>query len=95
MGPSLIPICRIGVICGRAFGGMLIRYIKKCAIVLIENGKAAANVQDLDCKSLRDIAAHTNVFEAIRQGLDDAKRGRTLPARRVFAELRRKHRISR
>jgi predicted transcriptional regulator len=33
------------------------------------------------------------VFEAIRQGLDDAAKGRTRPAREVFAEIRRKHGI--
>jgi predicted transcriptional regulator len=35
------------------------------------------------------------VFEAIRQGLEDAATGRTRPARRVFAEIRHKHGVPR
>ena len=44
---------------------------------------------------LRDSAARTHVYEAIRQGLGDTASGRTFPARKVFEELRAKHGIPR
>ena len=42
-----------------------------------------------------DIAAKSDVFEPIRQGLDDIAHGRTRPAREVFLSLRRKFGIRR
>ena len=75
-----------------------LRHIKKSKrpVVLTVNGKAAAIVQDAEAyQKLLDLAAHSDVFEAIRQGLDDAANGRTRPAREVFAEIRRKHGIPR
>ena len=42
-----------------------------------------------------DIAARVDVFEAIRQGLDDVRHGRTRPAKDVFNDIRRRHDIPR
>ena len=68
----------------------------KRPVVLTVNGKAQAVVQDAAAyQRLLDIAARADVYEAIRQGLDDASHGRTRPARAVFEELRRKHGIPR
>ena len=53
----------------------------KRPVILTVNGKAAAVVQDAEAyQRLLDIAARADVFEALRQGLDDVARGRTLPA---------------
>lgn len=38
----------------------------------------------------RDLAAERDVYEGIRQGLEDLANGRTRPARGVFDEMRRK-----
>jgi prevent-host-death family protein len=60
----------------------------KRPVVLTVNGKAAAVVQDAEAyQRLLDIAARADVNEAIRQGLDDARSGRTRPAREFFAEF--------
>jgi prevent-host-death family protein len=68
----------------------------KRPIVLTVNGKAEAIVQDAKAyQRLLDIAARANDEEAIRQGLDDLKAGRTRPAREFFAEFEAKHGISR
>jgi prevent-host-death family protein len=72
-----------------------LRQLKKSKrpLVLTVNGKAQAVVQDAEAyQRLLDIAARADVFEAIRQGLDD---GRTRPAREVFAELRQRRGIPR
>ena len=68
----------------------------KRPVVLTVNGKAEAVVQDAEAyQRLLDIAARADVYEAIRQGLDDIARGRTRPAREVFNEMRRRYGISR
>src|SRR5579863_7060538 len=68
----------------------------KRPVVLTVNGKAEAVVQDAEAyQRLLDIAARADVFEAIRQGLDDVANGRTQPAREVFDEIRQKRRIRR
>jgi len=41
------------------------------------------------------VAAQSDVFEAIRQGMDDIAHDRTRPAREVFLSLRRKFGIRR
>lgn len=65
-------------------------------VVLTVNGKAEAVVQDAESyQRLLDIAAQSDVFEAIRQSLDDAAHGRVRPARQVFEGFRRKHGIRR
>jgi PHD/YefM family antitoxin component YafN of YafNO toxin-antitoxin module len=66
----------------------------KRPIILTVNGKPEAVVQDAAAyQRLLDIAAEADVNEAIRQGLEDMREGRTRPAREVFAELRREHGI--
>ncbi len=68
----------------------------KRPVVLTINGKAAAIVQDAEAyQRLLDIAARADVYEAIRQGLDDIAHGRTRPAREVLDELRRRYGIPR
>lgn len=68
----------------------------KRPVVLTVNGKAEAVVQDAKSyQRLLDIAARADVFEAIRQGLDDIAHGRTRPVEEVFAEFRRRHGLHR
>jgi len=51
-------------------------------------GKAAAVVQDAEAyQRLLDIAAHADVEEGIRQGLEDAKKGKVRPAREFFDDF--------
>lgn len=42
---------------------------------------------------LLDSAARADVFEAIRQGVEDIVNGKTRPARKVFADMRRRDRF--
>jgi prevent-host-death family protein len=82
----------------RRNSGKFLKQIKKSKrpIVLTVNGKAEAIVQDAaEYQRLLDIAARADVYEAIRQGLDDIEHGRTRPAREVFDELRRRYGIPR
>jgi prevent-host-death family protein len=82
----------------RRRSGEFIKHLKKSKrpVVLTINGKAEAVVQDAEAyQRLLDIAARADVFEAIRQGLEDVARGRTRPARDVFDEIRHKHGIPR
>jgi prevent-host-death family protein len=75
-----------------------LKQIKKSKrpVVLTINGKAEAVVQDAEeYQRLLDIAARADVYEAIRQGLDDIDHGRTRPAREVLDELRRRYGIPR
>jgi PHD/YefM family antitoxin component YafN of YafNO toxin-antitoxin module len=68
----------------------------KRPVVLTVKGKARAIVQDAEAyQRLLDIAARADVYEAIRQGLDDVGRGRTRPAKEVFDDIRRQHAIPR
>lgn len=65
-------------------------------LVLTVNGKAAAVVQDAEAyQRLLDIAARADGEEGIRQGLEDAKKGRTRPARTFFREFEAGHGLSR
>ena len=58
-------------------------------IVLTINGKAEAVVQDAEAyQRLLDIAAQASAAEGIRQGVEDARMGRTRAAREVFDEIR-------
>ena len=82
----------------RRKSGAFMKQLKKSKrpVILTVNGKAQAVVQDAEAyQRLLDIAARADVFEAIRQGLEDVARGRTRPAREVFAEIRQKHGIPR
>jgi prevent-host-death family protein len=68
----------------------------KRPVILTINGKAEAVIQDTESyQRLLDIAAQSDVYEAIRQGLEDVSHGRTRPAREVFLEMRRKYGIRR
>ena len=65
-------------------------------MVLTVNGKAAAVVQDAEAyQRLLDLAAEANAGEGIRQGLENARDGRTRQARTVFDQLRAEHDIPR
>jgi prevent-host-death family protein len=78
--------------------GQFMKQLKKNKrpVVLTVKGKAEAVVQDAQSyQRLLDIVARADVYEAIRQGLDDVERGRTRPAREVFNEIRRRHGIPR
>jgi prevent-host-death family protein len=68
----------------------------KRPVVLTVNGKAEAVVQDAEAyQRLLDSAARADVYEAVRQGVDDIVHGRTRPARKVLSDLRRRHGVSR
>jgi prevent-host-death family protein len=82
----------------RRQSGDFMKQLKKSKrpVVLTVNGKAAAVVQDAEAyQRLLDLAALADEEEAIRQGLEDVKAGRTRPAREVFDEIRRKYDIPR
>jgi len=82
----------------RRKSGQFLKQIKKTKrpIVLTVNGKAEAVVQDAEAyQRLLDIAARADVYEAIRQGLDDIAQSRTRPAEEVFKEFRRRHGLPR
>jgi prevent-host-death family protein len=82
----------------RRKSGEFLKQLKRSQrpVVLTVNGKPEAVVQDAESyQRLLDIAARADVYEAIRQGLDDIAHGRTRPARKVFEQLRRRHGIPR
>jgi prevent-host-death family protein len=65
-------------------------------IILTVNGKPEAVVQSAaEYQRLMDLAAAADVNEAIRQGLEDLREGRTRPMNEVFEEMRRKYGIPR
>ena len=68
----------------------------KRPVVLTVNGKAAAVIQDAEAyQRLLDIAAQADSREGIRQGLEDARKGRTRPVEEFFREFEALHGISR
>jgi prevent-host-death family protein len=82
----------------RRRSGDFMKQLKKSKrpVVLTVKGKAAAVVQDAEAyQHLLDIAAHSDAEEGIRQGLADAKKGKTRPAREFFAEFEATHGVSR
>ena len=82
----------------RRRSGDFMKQLKKSKrpVVLTVKGKAAAVVQDAEAyQHLLDIAAHADAEEGIRQGLEDAKKGKTRPAREFFAEFEATHGIRR
>ena len=82
----------------RRSSGDFIKHLKKSKrpMVLTVNGKAAAVVQDPEAyQRLLDIAAQADAKEGIRQGLNDAKKGKLRPAREFFVEFEATHRKSR
>ena len=63
-------------------------------IILTVNGKPEAVVQSAaEYQRLLDLAAQADPEEGLRQGLDEIAKGRTRPAREVFAELREEYGI--
>ncbi len=82
----------------RRRSGDFMKHLKKSKrpVVLTVKGKAAAIVQDAEAyQDLLDIAARSDADEGIRQGLQDAKKGKTRPARKFFGEFEARHGISR
>jgi len=82
----------------RRRSGDFMRQLRKSQrpVVLTVKGKAAAVVQDAQAyQRLLDIAASADAAEGIRQGLEDARKGRTRPAREFFAEFEAKYGLSR
>jgi prevent-host-death family protein len=82
----------------RRRSGDFMKQLKKTKrpVVLTVMGKAAAVVQDAGAyQRLLDIAARAEVEEGIRQGLEDAKKGKVRPAREFFDEFEAEHGIPR
>ena len=82
----------------RRRSGDFMKQLKKTKrpIVLTVKGKSAAVVQDAEAyQRLLDIAARADPEEGIRQGLEDAKRGKVRPARDFFADFEATHGIPR
>ena len=68
----------------------------KRPVVLTVKGKVAAIVQDAGAyQRLLDIAAYADAEEGIRQGLEDAKRGKVRPAREFFDDFEAEHGLPR
>ncbi len=68
----------------------------KRPVVLTVKGKAAAVVQDAEAyQRLLDMAARVDAVEGIRQGLEDAKKGKVRPAKEFFDEFEAEHGIPR
>ncbi len=62
---------------------------------LTRRGKATAVVQDAEAyHRLLDAAARAVAKEGIRQGLEDARKGRTQPAREFFHKFETDHGLS-
>jgi PHD/YefM family antitoxin component YafN of YafNO toxin-antitoxin module len=62
-------------------------------LVLTINGRAELIVQEAE--AYQALLDRVEAIEGIQRGRADVKAGRTKPARRVFARLRRKHGIPR
>jgi prevent-host-death family protein len=80
----------------RRRSGDFIKQLKKSRrpVVLTVKGKAAAVVQDAEAyQRLLDIAARANAAEGIRQGLEDARKGKVRPAREFFDDFEARHGI--
>ena len=64
----------------------------KRAVVLTVKGKAAAVVQDAQAyQRLLDIAARADVYEGIRQGLEEARQGKGRDIEEFFAGFEAAH----
>jgi prevent-host-death family protein len=75
-----------------------LKQIKKTKrpVVLTVNGKAAAVIQDAEAyQRLLDIAARADAREGIRQGMDDARKGRRRPVKEFFRDFESAHGLSR
>ena len=82
----------------RRRSGDFMKQLKKSRrpVVLTVKGKAAAVVQDAEAyQRLLDLAARADATEGIRQGLEDANKGRVRPATEFFDEFEARHGIPR
>jgi len=82
----------------RRRSGDFLKQLKKSKrpVVLTVRGKAAAVVQDAEAyQRLLDIAARVDAGEGIRQGLEDAGKGKIRPAKEFFDEFEAEHGILR
>ena len=82
----------------RRRSGDFLKRLKKSKrpVVLTVKGKAAAVVQDAAAyQRLLDLAAAADAREGIRQGLEDARKGRTRPAREFLGEFEARYGLSR
>jgi prevent-host-death family protein len=82
----------------RRSSGEFMRQLKTTQrpMVVTVNGKAAAVVQDAEgYQRLLDLASRADAIEGIRQGLEDAREGRMMPAEEFFAEFEAEHGLSR
>ena len=82
----------------RRRSGDFMKQLKKSRrpVVLTVNGKAAAVVQDAEAyQRLLDIAAQADAGEGIRQGVENARRGKLREAREFFADFEATHGIPR
>ncbi len=82
----------------RRRSGDFMKHLKKSKrpVVLTVKGKAAAVVQDAEAyQRLLDIAAGSDAEEGIRQGLEDARKGKVRPAKEFFDEFEARHGLSR
>ncbi len=60
------------------------------------NGAAAVVVQDAQSyQKMMAIVERAQAVEGVRRGLEQAKEGKTKPARKALDEIRKKHDISR
>lgn len=75
----------------RRRSGDLMKQLRKSKrpVVLTVKGQAAAVVQDAKAyQRLLDVAAQADAREGIRQGLEEARRGKGRPVREFFAEFK-------
>jgi len=82
----------------RRRSGDFLRQLRKSKrpVVLTVKGRAAAVVQDAQAyQRLLDMAAAADAREGIRQGLEDARKGPTRPAREFFREFEARYGLSR
>jgi len=82
----------------RRSSGEFMRQLKTTQrpMVVTVNGNAAAVVQDAEgYQRLLDLASRADAIEGIRQGLEDAREGRMMPAEEFFAEFEAEHGLSR
>ena len=78
----------------RRSSGDFMKQLKKSKrpLVLTVNGRAAAVVQDAQSyQRLLDIAARADAEEGVRQGLQDARKGKSRSAKEFFSEFEAGH----
>jgi prevent-host-death family protein len=82
----------------RRRSGDFMKQIKKTKrpVVLTVNGKAAAVVQDAEAyQRLLDVAARADAEEGVRQGTENARKGKIRPAKDFFEDFETKHGLPR